>query len=241
MKIPPLLALLLLGTPVISQAEVFSQQGPVPQLVELYTSEGCSSCPPADRYMATLLNSPQLWKTVIPVAFHVDYWDYIGWKDPFAQRQFSNRQRTHQITGAVRSIYTPGWVVDGREWRGFFSRRPLPKQSSRQGGTLKVTVNGNAVSVSYSDSATTGKVLTAHLAELAFDQASNIKAGENRGLKLKHQFVARSLQTAEGQDSWQFRLPTADKSSKRAIAVWLTHGSNSMPLQATGGWLSPSS
>ncbi|MGB0866623.1 MAG: DUF1223 domain-containing protein, partial [Granulosicoccaceae bacterium] len=101
------------------------------QLIELYTSEGCSSCPPADKHLSRLMSDEGLWRERIPLAFHVDYWDYIGWEDPFAQRQFSNRQRTHQITGAVRSIYTPGWVVDGKEWRGFFARRGLPGESNR--------------------------------------------------------------------------------------------------------------
>ncbi len=62
-------------------------------LIELYTSEGCSSCPPADRWLSTLKDHPALWQQLVPIAFHVDYWDYIGWKDRFARAEFTDRQR----------------------------------------------------------------------------------------------------------------------------------------------------
>lgn len=78
-------------------------------IVELFTSQGCSSCPPAEKVMNTLKDHPQLWKNLIPMAFHVDYWDYIGWQDPFAQKTFSKRQRWHKKIGNVRSVYTP-WL-----------------------------------------------------------------------------------------------------------------------------------
>ena len=76
-------------------------------LLELYTSEGCSSCPPADRWVSSLKDDPRVWKDLVPVAFHVDYWDYIGWRDQFASAAFSRRQQEYARQGAIDSVYTP--------------------------------------------------------------------------------------------------------------------------------------
>ena len=82
-------------------------------VLELYTSEGCSSCPPADRFVSALRDDPRLWTEYVPVAFHVDYWDYIGWPDRFASPAYGKRQRQHAQLGRVRNVYTPGFVVGG--------------------------------------------------------------------------------------------------------------------------------
>jgi hypothetical protein len=84
-------------------------------LVELYTSEGCNSCPPADRWLSSLLSRHGSTR-VVPLSLHVDYWDYIGWSDPFAQAQFSERQR--RLAGGA-TIYTPEVFVSARELRGW--------------------------------------------------------------------------------------------------------------------------
>ena len=86
-------------------------------LIELYTSEGCSSCPPADRWLSKLRNERQLWRDYVPIAFHVDYWDYIGWRDRFAHTEYSNRQRQYQREGGTGVVYTPGFFNNGEEWR----------------------------------------------------------------------------------------------------------------------------
>ncbi len=82
-----------------------------PVVVELYTSQGCSSCPPADAFLATL--APR--KNVIALALHVDYWDYIGWKDVFASPQFSHRQKSYARHTGRRSVYTPQMVIQGQD------------------------------------------------------------------------------------------------------------------------------
>lgn len=91
-------------------------------LLELYTSEGCSSCPPADRWLSELKTNNELWTRVVPVAFHVDYWDYLGWPDRFAAASFSNRQREYALQGAVSTVYTPGLIYNGSEWRDWRRR-----------------------------------------------------------------------------------------------------------------------
>ena len=102
-----------------SHAASLSVKSPATQvdLIELYTSEGCSSCPPADRWVSSLQNEPGLWRDFIPVAFHVDYWDYIGWPDRFASPAFTARQYVYAQQQSMRTVYTPGFFNNGKEWR----------------------------------------------------------------------------------------------------------------------------
>ncbi len=90
-------------------APAFAQSKPV-VVVELYTSQGCSSCPPADEFMGELVQNPQ----VIALALHVDYWDYIGWKDQFAHSAFTDRQKAYARAIGSRAIYTPQMIVNGQ-------------------------------------------------------------------------------------------------------------------------------
>ena len=87
-------------------------------LVELYTSEGCSSCPPADRWLASL-GRRYPTGNVVPLALHVDYWDYIGWKDPYAKREFSLRQRKFSQLQRMAFVYTPQVLLQGRDFRAW--------------------------------------------------------------------------------------------------------------------------
>lgn len=239
---PLVLSLALLAMPLTAAADiVLDHQGKVPLLVELYTSEGCSSCPPADRYLSSLVDQTKLWKTWIPLAFHVNYWDYIGWPDRFAQPQFSQRQRDYQRLGAVRSVYTPGWVVDGQEWKGFFYGKDIPDQQQRQGGRLTVERTEQQFNVRYQPLSGDHTRLTAHIAVMDMDQHSQVTAGENRGRKLSHQFVVSHKQQAQSDTlHWQFKLPAPSGNQQQALAVWLTDGRSVQPVQAAGGWLTPS-
>ena len=80
-----------------------------PWAVELFTSQGCNSCPPADAYLGLLAKRPD----IVALSFHIDYWDYIGWKDPFASRATTDRQRAYARVLKQRYVYTPEIVVDG--------------------------------------------------------------------------------------------------------------------------------
>ncbi|WP_169565699.1 DUF1223 domain-containing protein [Neptunomonas japonica] len=222
-----------------SASQLFEQSGAVPQLIELYTSEGCSSCPPADRNLNTLLNDPELWSKRLPVAFHVDYWDYIGWKDTYAQPLFTERQYRLKKSGAINSIYTPGWVVDGKEWRGFFLGQKLPDTPTRKGGHLTVNVDDNQqVSINYQGDQSAPTDLTAHLVLMTFDQRSNVTSGENKGKNMLHNFVAVQKEHVQlPAQNVDIPLSKLDTSQRQALVVWLTSADNSQPLQATGGWL----
>ncbi len=205
------------------------------QLVELYTSQGCSSCPPADAWLSRLVESPRLWKDYVPLALHVDYWDYLGWRDPYGSSANSQRQRAYRNTGAVRSVYTPGFIVNGHEWRGFFSRDRLPSPRGKA-GVLKATLTGDQLKVSYSEPAK-GQVLT--VAVLGFGLETKVLKGENRGRTLDSDFVAL-VRFDESSDAgvWRLSLPDVKARADRyGLALWVSEKGKLAPLQATGGWL----
>ncbi len=165
-----------------------------PVVVELYTSQGCSSCPPADAFLGELA----MWPGVIALAFHVDYWDYIGWKDPFANPAYTERQKDYQRSFASRYIYTPQMVIDGRS-HAVGSRRGEVKAEIAEARSRK-----KAVEVDF-DSADGGRVVIAAgpapeagadvwLAVYDEEHETEIGRGENSGRTLKDYNVVRELQ-----------------------------------------------
>ena len=206
------------------------------QLVELYTSEGCSSCPPADKWLSTLKDDPALFKDLVPIAFHVDYWDYIGWKDPFASPLHTQRQRTYARFGHISQIYTPGLVVDNKEWRAWFrGQRTLPK-SNKTSGELDVVLNDNNIlNVNYSKN----QPMELHVAYLGMGLSTEVKAGENRNRQLNHDFVALNYLALPGSQNWDILLPSIPEKGqeKTALAVWVSDRNTKEVLQAVGGYL----
>lgn len=215
-------------------------------LLELYTSEGCSSCPPAEAWLSRLKESPNLWKDFVPVAFHVDYWDHLGWKDPFATAAFSERQRDYADHWRSHSVYTPGFVLDGQEWRGWFNRDELPRASSKLVGVLSARSEGGKQWTLRFRPATTGASASYefHAALLGFDLASGVKAGENRGRVLEHDFVVLALTGAASskdgevvQAALSLRSKFAVSPKRLAFAAWVTSAKSLQPVQTLGGWL----
>ena len=215
-------------------------------LIELYTSEGCSSCPPAEESFSKLKAHPGLWLDFVPAAFHVDYWDYLGWRDPFGSEEYSKRQRAYAAEWKSRSVYTPGFVLDGKEARGWFNPDKPPRHSQQATGTLTLsTEDGNRWRLRFEPGSrrpTDSFVFYATL--LGCDLSSNVKAGENRGRKLNHDFVVLELTKAastRSRDSFEAELslkPGSRALPKRfAVAAWVTGQNDLQPLQAVGGWL----
>ena len=130
--------LLLLALPIQAQ-QILRSPSLQTTFVELYTSQGCSSCPPADRWYSSLLQHPGLWQQVIPVAFHVDYWNYLGWEDRFARNAWSQRQQLHRNQGNSRAVYTPAIMAAGKEWRDWRYRNPALPESARETGVLTLS------------------------------------------------------------------------------------------------------
>jgi len=139
MKIFTIVALLI--TSFSLQAQTFESSDKHVPLIELYTSEGCSSCPPADRWLSSLSKEDNLWSEFVPVAFHVDYWDYIGWKDPFASKEYSQRQRRYAHEFGERTVYTPGMRKSGEEWRSWRFFGSPESSSEAQVGKISIQVS----------------------------------------------------------------------------------------------------
>ena len=218
---------------------VFQSGAEQVNLLELYTSEGCSSCPPADLWLGKLIDHPSLWEQLVPVAFHVDYWDSLGWKDRFSRPEFSDRQKRYAQTGAIPFSYTPGFVLNGAEWRSFLG---VPSAIvSDDVGALTATISEGEVTIEFVPSRSViGDVLVANIALLGFDLTSEIRAGENSGRHLAHDFVVLTLQREilsvdHGKHVAATSLPPRNFLAERyAMALWVTTGHDQTPLQAVG-------
>lgn len=218
-----------------AQQQFISQQTQT-QLIELYTSEGCSSCPPADKWLSKFSSEPTLWKTIIPIAFHVDYWDYIGWPDRFASPEFASRQRQHKRLNNTRAVYTPGFVVDGNEWKGWWAHRE-PPESVGQPGVLSLTINDKDFNASFiNEQDLNPKQLS--IAVLGFGLETEVKAGENRGETLQHNFVVLGIKHYSGSEQWHGELPVVENqfdAKRLGLVAWVSN--KLVPIQAVGGWI----
>jgi hypothetical protein len=189
----------------LGAAQSAPSHAPVPVLVELFTSEGCSSCPPADVLLSRLAKDSVAGAQVIPLGLHVDYWDELGWKDPASMHAATNRQSTYaRALGIGDRIYTPQVVVDGREemigtdvaaiQRAIVKALKQPRASL----TLAADVEGEALliaraSVSGLPAEAAKESVDAVLAVTEDDLTNVVKRGENSGRTLHHDAVVRAL------------------------------------------------
>lgn len=230
-----LAGLLLAGRPVAASERFVSgprQAG----LIELYTSEGCSSCPPAEAWFSSLSAQPVLWKSIVPVAFHVTFWDNDGWTDRWAKPSYTDREHAYAAAWHSSQVYTPCFVVNGAEWRPDSGRLAWP---AREGGRLTVEVQGRDVTIRYEPpAAMAGQRFAAHAALLGMGLRTRVRGGENSGATLTHDFLALALLDAALRgDAATLRLPEPSAPGRHALAVWITAGKALAPLQAAGGWL----
>lgn len=179
-------------------AETCSKSSPAytVALLELYSSEGCSSCPPADKlisrlYQTTGLNADQ----VIPLALHVDYWDYIGWKDPYAKALHTDRQRYLSKLASSNSIYTPEFFMSGQEFRPWRADlRKSVESINQQPAQASIHIRLDKISAGQAAFQIDTNTSQAGLLNyLVVEQAltSRVKAGENSGETLQHDAVVR--------------------------------------------------
>jgi hypothetical protein len=220
-------------------ADTVFQSGPQRVfLLELYTSEGCSSCPPAESWLTQFRNDQRLWKQVVPVAFHVDYWDNLGWKDRFAKHGYTDRQQFYANAWDAPSVYTPEFVLNGTEWNGWFGGQVLPLPDDQLAGDLRVVLRAGQADVTFKP-ASSDENFDVHLAPLAMQVESDVRSGENRGRKLRHDFVvldiiSAKLTSAEGGQEARVSLSVSDA---QGLAVWVTRQGFLTPLQAAGGFI----
>lgn len=198
-------------------AQACSKQSPAHTvaLLELYTSEGCSSCPPADRFVSGLRGAGLSADQVVPLSLHVDYWDYIGWKDRFARPAFDERQRWLSDLAASRIVYTPEIFIGGqevRDWRGGVAAAVRRVNASPAQATIGIALGkpaGAGLPLEVRAKAPRGSRLFVALYENGL--SSDIRAGENNGVQLKHDYVVRDWigPLALGADGGKAALPRA--------------------------------
>jgi len=213
-------------------------------LLELYTSEGCSSCPPADEWLSSLTHDQRLWTQLVPVAFHVDYWDDLGWRDPFDSHIYSERQQHLADRVGDGVIYTPEFVLDGKPWSNWFNSRSLRLPDASDTGQLKLVVEGERLTASFIPANADYKYLELHVAILAFGVNTKVGAGENAGRTLHQNFLVIGYEqglmaaTASGF-TVAMRLPPSIKvqASRYALATWVSEPGDPAPIQSMGGWL----
>jgi hypothetical protein len=229
-------ALLGDGAALAGQACAAASAGVVAPVVELYTSEGCSSCPPADRWLSTLKDDP----SVVALAFHVDYWDRLGWKDRFASPAFTARQATQQSSNGARFSYTPQVVVDGRDRTDW--PRAIAAGASRPAAPVAVTLvqRGDAFVAAVTPLAGAPERLAAYWAVTEQGHVSAVRAGENQGVTLHHDFVVRDYRPIA---AWQAHAGAAeqlafapaahaDAAHPRSVNLVVVDAATGRPVQA---------
>ena len=190
-------------------------------LLELYTSEGCSSCPPADRWLSQLpANSG-----VVPLAFHVDYWDRLGWKDPFGQAEFSQRQRARN--SGMGWVYTPQVMLDGADHRAWHKSRLPQGQAIVAPVSMSLTLDQSSDRIqaqvnSRLTPSANNKGAQLFLALFENRLSSNVATGENARRTLHHDYVVRKLVgPLNPSDRYSFALETGWKASDLGVAAFI--------------------
>jgi hypothetical protein len=227
------------------QMESESLGGQEPVLVELFTSEGCSSCPPADRTLAFLKsNQPVRGAEVIALGYHVDYWDHLGWKDPFSSPEFSRRQEFYVRAFGLGSSYTPQMVVDGHtEFVGSNMERAakaIGESVAVKKGTVAFSKKAGELGIDITlIGAHSGANVILAVAEDGLE--TDVKRGENGGKKLSHISVVRSLHTLGTIDSkkesssFNFKIDADDaKPESRRYFVVFVQDDNTKRVLAVG-------
>lgn len=207
-------------------------------VIELYTSEGCSSCPPADAWLSGF-KAAQKEGRVVAQAFHVNYWDYIGWKDRFAAPAYTQRQRELSQRTSLNGIYTPQLAKNGLTVRDHLNRAAfMATTESAKASIALVQLDANRFEAKIMplDAATNW---SAYFTVTEHDHISRVNAGENKGETLKHDFVVRQyvqLGQFSGVQTLKFSsldpTITAGKQHPRQINLVITDSKRGTTLQA---------
>lgn len=203
-----------------------------PMVVELYTSEGCSSCPPADRWLSTLKGRGD----VLALAFHVTYWNRLGWPDRFASREGTERQYELARVMGARNVYTPQVVLNGRDWRGWQGEPSALRSAAGQAlAPMALTLRREGARITAEVSAADGR-WGGYWAVLEDGHRSRVTAGENQGEILRHDHVVRLYRpvpawTGSGR-AFELLAPAAEPGSAQRIAFVVVDAATQRPVQA---------
>ena len=230
-----IIAIMLLQSLALQAEETRLRAGPLATTtIELFTSEGCSSCPPADAWLSSLKTSPKLFDEFIPLVFHVDYWNQLGWRDRFSSRAFSERQRDYRDSGLAAQVYTPGFMLNSREWRGWFLGRRQLQRNQQKVGLLSAVlpVDGRRIAVTFDSLITNPQGLEVTVAFIGMDVCTDVERGENAGRRLCHDFVVMQRRVGkmrrggDNGEQWTAKLKMPEKTDmgqgRTALAVWVS-------------------
>ena len=251
MTMPLAIALLLLAAALPGHAMQCSAQSGerTAAFVELYTSEGCSSCPPADRWLSGLGAQGGVPERIVPLALHVDYWDYIGWKDPYAKREFSLRQRKLTQLQRLALVYTPQVMLQGRDFRGWgtpaFEAAVAKINAQPAKAHIELAIRGaKAAGLNVQAQArlldrAQHEQAALYLAAYQNRLVSKVDAGENRGRMLAHDYVVLEWQGpfgfgADGRLAQRRELPLLPKASagESGVVAFVQNRRSAEVLQA---------
>ena len=211
------------------------------EFIELFSTQSCSSCPPAQQKINSLKGQSELWKTFIPIVYHVDYWDYLGWKDPFSNNNFTIKQQKYVKHWSKSSIYTPMFVINGKEGKNLDLKSLF---SNKNVGNLhSIKTNEFQYSVSFDPSEKIpSHELIIHWAILGNNILTNVKSGENSGKILTHDFLVLSEDQKNliNIDNLYRQTITVDiekikQFQDKSIVFWVTFKNGLDYIQATGG------
>ena len=174
------------------------------EVVELFTSQGCSSCPPADRFIASLADSP----SVLPLTFNVTYWDYLGWKDRFGQREFTSRQKSYAKAFGAGNVYTPQIVLNGAQHSNKFTREQI---SSKRLADSRPLIDLKFDGQSLQAQSLSGADISAYnLTVVSFSpglQETPVKRGENRNRTLENYNVVTGVYSLTLDEGFSLKMP----------------------------------
>ncbi len=217
----------------LAQAEepLASRLGTTPVVVELFTSQGCSSCPPADELITILTHDESLRGRVIPIAFHVDYWDHLGWRDPFSSRSWTQRQMSYVRQLRLNGAYTPQAIVSGRKElvgsKAASLANAIVEASHVQPlGTIALDAKRDGKSIVADVRGAGGPSSDILLALVQYDLPIPVKAGENQGRTIVNDAIVRSLQQVRpgrvklnADPSWQHLAVVAFLQNRDTLAI----------------------
>ena len=247
------LVMLCLTLSPLAQAASCTKQSPPHRvaLVELYTSEGCSSCPPADQWLGELSQRFSA-EELVALSLHVDYWDYIGWQDRFAQPAFAERQRWLTALAGSSTVYTPEIFTSMKELRGWHEQATFAERIKRinqrpAGADIRLQMrqtDDDAIDLEahfvLTERNRTGRPAEAIVIVYENQLHSDIRAGENRGVKLRHDRVVRfwsaalPLDREEGRATWRrtLRLPAEWQGKQLGVVAFVQDPQAGEVLQA---------
>jgi len=204
-------------------------------LVELYTSEGCSSCPPAEAWLSRIYRQGFKNQYVVPLALHVTYWDYLGWKDKFSSKTYDQRQRRMVAQEGGRTVYTPQFFLNGKTVRNVSSMKSKVDQVSARPAAVRIKskidnldrdiiVDVSLVRLQKN----VEDILRVIVIPYENDIKSAIEAGENEGVNTVHQYVAKEMQSAlmslKGSNKRQFYFKKAGLKNWSGIVILVEEG-----------------